>query len=73
MPRKEREVSNKQKWVIEDVIANELDIDGKARDILLAAKDGDIAGIVVNAGDIRNLSADSRNKLAKMLRGEYDA
>lgn len=72
MPRREREVSNKQRWAIEDVIANQLDIDDHARNILLAAKENDIAGVVLNAGDIRNLSVDARNKLAKILRGEYD-
>lgn len=72
MPRGEREFSNKQRWAVEDTLANLLDIDDKARNAILAARDGDMAGVVINAGDIRNLSVEARNRLGKALRGEYD-
>lgn len=71
MARKEREFGNKQNDMLDDVTANLLDIDAKARAAILAAQAGDMAGVIIEAGDIRNLSADARKWIGDARRGQY--
>lgn len=69
---KPREFSTKQSIMLDNVTANLLDIDDKARAAILAAQHGDMAGVIINNADIRNLAIDARAKIGNARRGEYD-
>jgi len=70
--RHEREFGNKQADMLDDVTANLLEIDGKARDGLLAIKAGDVAQTLIDLTDIRGLALDARDKIGRARRGDYD-
>lgn len=68
---KPREFSTKQGNMLDDVTANLIDIDDKARAAILAAQAGDMTGVVIHNADIRNLAIDARSKIGNARRGEY--
>lgn len=72
MPRKPQEFSGKQNDMLDDVKALQMDIDAKALHGMEAIRDGDNMTAFFALGDIRNLSLETRQKIGKAQRGEYD-
>ena len=72
MGRKPRELGNNTIAYIEDEVAAWLETDDLARAVQVAARDGDMAGVYINSGDIRSLAARRAVASSNARNGKYD-
>lgn len=72
MPRRSNEFSPRQNDALDDIKALQMDIDAKALHGMEALRDGDKMTAFLDFGDIRNLSLETRNKIGRAQRGEFD-